>query len=153
MLNQKAPNFTLEATTGQNIVLNDLLGSFVILVFYPANDTPVCDKQLNELSISNELLLEHNARVFGINTASATKSRAYCTRKRLEFPILSDPGGVTAKKYKAYWGWLQINKRTVVVTDPSGLICFYERGTPSPDQVIACIKERANEMSASRAAN
>ncbi len=140
MLNEKAPDFTLEATTGQNITLSSLAGSFVVLVFYPANDSPGCNKQLSEFSINTNALIESDARVFGVNTAPANKSRTYCTRQRLEFPILSDPDGQTAKKYKAFLGWLPFIKRTVVVISPDGQICFYERGAPAPEVVIECIK-------------
>ncbi len=141
MLNEKAPEFSMEATTGQNITLSSLAGSYVVLVFYPANDSPGCNKQLSEFSLNTSSLLETDARVFGVNTAPANKSRTYCTRQRLEFPILSDPGGATAKKYKAFLGWIPFIKRTVVVIDPSGNICFYERGAPAPENVINCIKQ------------
>ncbi len=141
MLNEKAPEFSLEATTGQHITLSSLAGSYVVLVFYPANDSPGCNKQLSEFSLNASTLMETDARVFGVNTAPANKSRTYCTRQRLEFPILSDPGGATAKKYKAFMGWIPFIKRTVVVIDPSGNICFYERGAPAPENVISCIKQ------------
>ncbi|MBS2000953.1 MAG: peroxiredoxin family protein [Candidatus Obscuribacterales bacterium] len=141
MLNEKAPDFSLESTTGQDITLSSLAGSYVVLVFYPANDSPTCNKQLSDFSINSTALMETDARVFGVNTAPANKSRSYCTRQRLEFPILSDPGGNTAKKYKAFLGWLPFIKRTVVVIDPAGNICFYERGTPAPESVLECIKQ------------
>ena len=48
MMNTPAPEFSLTASNGQQINLKDFLGSFVVLIFYPANDTPVCDRQLNE---------------------------------------------------------------------------------------------------------
>lgn len=143
MLDQKAPEFSLEASTGHAITLQDLRGSFVVLIFYPANDTPTCNTQLDEMSINQQEFLDRNARVFGVNTANASKHAEYCTRKRLEFPILSDPKGETAKRYKAFWGWLNVNKRTVAVIDPEGVICFYERGKPDPSKVVKSIDERA----------
>src|SRR5262245_11542134 len=118
MLNQEAPDFSLESTTGGQVHLKDLRGSYVVLVFYPWNDTPVCNKQLDTMSLNAEELFAHNARVFGVNTAPATKSKEFCLRKKLEFPILSDPGGETAKKYGAYMMWLPWNKRTVLAIDP-----------------------------------
>jgi peroxiredoxin Q/BCP len=147
MLNQPAPEFTLEATTGQNISLKDLLGDFVVLIFYPANDTPICNKQLNDISINNNDFCELNARVFGVNTASAGESRSFCTRKRLEFPILSDPDGTTAKSYNAYMKWFPMNKRVVVIIDPKGMICFYEKGKPAPEKILEAIKEASAKMS------
>jgi len=149
MLNQPAPEFTLEATTGQNICLKDLHGAFVVLIFYPANDTPICNKQLDDISFTNKDFLALNARVFGVNTASANESRSFCTRRKLEFPILSDPDGVTAKSYKAYMKWFTRNKRVVVAIDPKGMICFYEKGKPAPEKILEAIKEASAKLSPS----
>lgn len=143
MLETKAPEFSLAASTGQEISLADLAGSFVVLIFYPANDTPVCDRQLKEASLSMKEFLAANARVFGVNTAGVAKQRDYCTRKKLEYPILSDPGGRVARSYKATQGWLPFNKRTVVIVDPEGIICFYERGLPTAEQILESIRQRA----------
>lgn len=147
MLHTKAPDFTLQATTGQPIKLSDLLGSYVVLIFYPANDTPICNGQLAEMSVNIDDLIENNTRVFGVNTASVEKHRGYCARKKLEFPILSDPGGATAKKYNAYMGWFPMNRRTVVVIDPHGNICFFMHGRPTFERVITVIKETTNKVS------
>jgi len=146
MLNTKAPDFALTASTGQQVSLCNFKGSFVVLIFYPANDTPVCDRQLKEASLSMKEFLALNTRVFGVNTADADKQRDYCTRKKLEYPILSDPGGKVARLYKATHGWLPFNKRTVVMVDPAGDICLYERGTPSPEQLIDSIKARSAQL-------
>jgi peroxiredoxin Q/BCP len=149
MLGKQAPDFSLDATTGHQVSLGDLRGVFVVVIFYPANDTPVCNSQLEEASVSSAQLLQHNARVFGVNTAKIEKSRDYCTRKRLEFPILADPGGVVARKYNAFWGLLSMNRRTVVVIDPNGKIIMFERGKPSGEKIINTIKEhQATEQTA-----
>lgn len=144
MLNSKAPDFTLDATTGQKVRLDDLRGSFVVLIFYPANETPICNKQLSEMNVNLEEFLSQNARVFGVNTASVDAHKGYCERRRLQFPILSDPGGSVAKRYNASMKWLPILiKRTVVGIDPDGMICYYQHGKPEPDEVLNAIKASA----------
>ena len=144
MLNNPAPDFSLEANTGQKIGLKDLLGSYVVLIFYPMNNTPICNEQLGEISLRAGEFIKWNARIFGVNPAAADKHREYCSRKRLNFPILSDPGGSTAKKYQTWMGWLPFAKRTVVVIDPNGTICFYNRGTPSSDEIRQVIENGTN---------
>ena len=139
MLNEEAPDFSLDSTTGGQVHLKDLRGSYVVLVFYPANDSPTCNKQLDTMNLSAQDLFARNARIFGVNTAPATKSKEYCLRRKLDFPILSDPGGSVAKKYGAHMVWLPWNKRTVVMIDPKGKICFYKRGVPSPEEVMKAI--------------
>jgi peroxiredoxin Q/BCP len=146
MLNSTAPDFSLTASTGQQISLKDLKGSFVVLIFYPANDTPVCDRQLKEASMNICDFLAMGTRVFGVNTASVAKQKDYCTRKKLEYPILSDPGGKVAKAYKAHMIWLPFNNRTVVVVDPQGVICYYQRGAPPAEQILEAIKKRKTEL-------
>ena len=141
MLNQPAPTFSLEATSGEQIKLENLQGSFVVLIFYPANDTPTCNAQLEEMSMTSQELLTRNTLIFGVNTAPLAKSSDYCLRKRLSFPILNDQGGHVAKLYKASWPWIGLNKRTVVVVGPSGQICFYERGKPPAQKILDCIDQ------------
>jgi peroxiredoxin Q/BCP len=144
MLNLSAPKFTLEANTGQKIQLEDLLGAFTVLVFYPMNDTPICNRQLGDINLRLSELIQHNTRVFGVNAAGKDKHKEYCVRKRLEFPILSDPDGVTAKSYNAWMRWFPIAKRTVVVIDPTGTIRYYKRGAPSLDEILDVIKSQQN---------
>lgn len=141
MHNKPAPDFALDATSGEQIKLKDLLGSFVVLIFYPANDTPVCNSQLSEMSLNTQDLLARNSLVFGVNTAPLAKSGDYCTRRRLSFPILSDPGGQVAKQYKSFTSWIGLNRRTVVIVDPKGNICFFERGNPKPEKILEKIDQ------------
>ncbi len=143
MLGKKAPDFSLESSNGLSVSLDQLRGSFVVLIFYPANDTPTCDRQLAEANLNLQEFLQSNARVFGVNTASTAKQKEYCQRKRLEFPILSDPGGRVARQFKAHTWWLPLNRRTVVVVNPQGNICFYKRGFPTAEEILSAIKNAA----------
>lgn len=141
MLNQKAPDFTLAASNGEQVSLRDLKGKFVVLIFYPANDTPTCNKQLAEANLALGEFKAANAVVFGVNPAPQKKMADFCTRKQLEFPILSDTHGQIAKEYNAHSKWLPLNIRTVVVIDPAGEIVYYQRGKPLPEQMLAAIKK------------
>ena len=147
MLNTPAPNFSLMASSGKLITLRDLVGQFVVLIFYPVNDSPTCNKQLDDFNLNLDEYVNFGVRVFGVNTAPVDKQRRYCVKRKLDFPILSDPGGVVAKTYGAYRWFFPVNKRTLVVVDPKGLICLYERGIPSADRILAAIKEVEGENS------
>lgn len=137
---QKAPEFTLSASTGEEIRLADLRGKFVVLIFYPANDTPVCNKQLAEANLALEEFAAHDTLVFGVNPAPVAKAEAFCSRQGLKFPILSDPGGKVAKLYNAHYKWLPLNIRTVVIVNPQGDICYFQRGKPLPAKMIEAVK-------------
>lgn len=134
------------ASNGKQIHLRDLRNSFVLLVFYPLNDSPTCNFQLSQFNVNLSAFLEANTVIFGVNTAPINKQREYCARRKLEFPILSDPGGQVARKYRAHFRWLPFNRRTVVVVDPEGTICFYQRGTPAPEVILDIIQSRSAKL-------
>lgn len=145
MLNTPAPLFTLYASTGREIRLADLKNAYVVLIFYPSNDSPTCNQQLSETNIALQEYISVPAQVFGVNTAPPEKHKAYCTRRNLEFPILSDPSGQVAKAYKAKFPLLPIIRRTVVAIDPDGIIFFYRRGFPPKDMVLNALRARIAE--------
>src|SRR6201988_3590200 len=99
-----APDFTLRVTPDQDLSLSDLQGKPVILVFYPADWSPVCGDQL---ALYNEVLPEfrkHGAGLLGISVDGAWCHEAYAKHRRLRFPLLADfhPKGEVATRYGAY---------------------------------------------------
>lgn len=143
MLGQQAPDFTLMASSGLPVTLSRLRGQFVLLVFYPINNTPTCTRQLQDFSRMAADFKDVNACVFGVNPASLNKHQAFCSRHNIQIPVLSDTNGTVAKAYHAYYGWFSVNKRTVVVVDPEGTICYYQRGNPNPEDVLHIIQHPA----------
>jgi peroxiredoxin Q/BCP len=149
MLNSLAPDFSLESTIGQPISNADLKGAFAVLIFYPANDTPTCNKQLSDADLELSSFMSVNARVFGINTAGIEKQKEYCVRRRISFPILSDPGGKVAKLYGAKLFGLPLIIRTVVVIDPNGSNVYHKRGNnpPPPAEILEAIQDSLSKLS------
>ena len=143
MLNQQAPNFSLLASTGEQVTKDDLVGGFAVLIFYPLNDSPTCVRQLDDMNINLADFMTVNARVFGVNTASAEKQKAFCARRRLEFPILADAGGRVSKQFGATFFGLPVIWRTVVVIDPSSKIIYYKKGVPTPQELLDAIQSGA----------
>jgi peroxiredoxin len=95
-----APDFTLRTTPNQSISLNQYRGNPVILVFYPADFSPVCG---DEMTLFNELLPEFqrlNAEVIGISVDGVWCHLAFSKEKNLKIPLLADfePKGEVAKK-------------------------------------------------------
>ena len=149
MLGSSAPDFSLLASNGNNIRLSSLRPHWVILVFYPINNSPTCNRQLDELSAGGDELFRRGARIFGVNTASVEKQKAYCEKRQLTFPILSDPGGQVARQFRCRFGFFSLNRRTVVVIDPEGKIVFYRRGAPSLSEVCARASSRLSNITSS----
>src|SRR3954463_16027438 len=99
-----APDFALSSAPDQILRLSDLRGRPVVLVFYPADWSPVCG---DELALYNELLPEfrrHEAEVLGISVDGVWCHRAYREARHLEFPLLADfePKGAVSRAYGAY---------------------------------------------------
>ena len=123
----RAPELDLPATPdGRRVKLVDQAGSPVVLVFYPADFTPVCT---GELSLFNELLPElgsFGAKVFGISCDSLWCHIAYSSQLRLQTTLLSDfePKGEASRRYEVYRDDLGVSERALYVVDDGGVIVW-----------------------------
>jgi peroxiredoxin len=120
----QAPDFTLFAKPGEQLRLRDLRGQPVVLVFYPADWSPVCGDQL---ALYNEIYGEfqkHRAQLLGISVDSVWCHQAYSKSRALEFPLLADfePKGKVAKIYGAYREGDGTCERALFVVDGKGII-------------------------------
>ena len=121
-----APDFTLRTTPDQSISLNQYRGNPVILVFYPADFSPVCG---DEMTLFNELLPEFqrlNAEVIGISVDGVWCHLAFSKEKNLKIPLLTDfePKGEVAKKYGVYRKKDGIAERALFLLDKDGIIRY-----------------------------
>lgn len=128
-----APEFALPDQDGNMVTLQSLKGRNVVLVFYPADDTTVCTKQLCEFRDRWPMAQQKNTLVFGVNPG---KNHAKFRDKfQFPFPLLFDAGQKTGAAYKAKG--LIVPKRTVYLIGPDGLIRYAQRGKPEPEEVLA----------------
>jgi peroxiredoxin Q/BCP len=95
-----APDFTTTAHTGDKVELAKLKGRFVVLYFYPKDDTPGCTKEACELRDSWAKLQKAGVAVFGVSTQDNTSHKAFAEKHKLPFALLPDDKGELAGKYK-----------------------------------------------------
>ena len=119
-----APDFDLPSTPDQRLSLQELRGRPVILVFYPADWSPVCSDQL---SLYQEVMPEfskHQAQVLAISVDGAWCHAAYQDHRKLHFPLLSDfePKGDVARRYGVYDATHGTAGRALFVVDGNGII-------------------------------
>jgi len=119
-----APDFTLHSTPDQSVSLSDFRGQPVILVFYPADFSPVCGDQV---ALYNELLPEFrrfNAELIGISVDGIWCHLAFAKDRKLKFPLLADfePKGAVARAYGAYRAQDGSAERALFVIDSEGTI-------------------------------
>lgn len=129
-----APDFTLSDQSGRKVTLSKQRGKNVVLVFYPADETPGCRQQLCEFRDEWKNVKAKNAVVFGVNPGSAESHSKFKSNRQFPFPLLVDEGQAVAKLYSA--GGLFV-KRTVYLIGPDGVIRYGKRGKPLPEEVLA----------------
>jgi peroxiredoxin len=141
-----APDFTLPNGPDSALRLADLRGRPVILVFYPADWSPVCG---DELALYNELLPEfrrHDAELVGISVDGVWCHRAYAEARHLEFPLLSDfePKGAVSRAYGAYRARDGFSERALFVLDRDGVIRWSYLSpvnvNPGADGILAALE-------------
>lgn len=121
-----APDFTLRATPDQSVSLSELRGHPVVLIFYPADWSPVCT---DELAVFNQLLPEFQrmgAVVLGISVDGVWSHAAFADARNLQFQLLSDfePKGKVAREYGAYREKEGSCARATFVIDKDGVIAW-----------------------------
>jgi len=119
-----APDFTLHSTPDQSVSLSQFRGRPTILVFYPADFSPVCG---DEMALFNEILPEFekfDAELMGISVDGVWCHLAFSKDRKLRFPILSDfePKGEVARKYGVYRKEEGVAERALFVIDKDGVI-------------------------------
>ena len=120
----QAPDFSLPSTPDQKVSLSEFRGKNVILVFYPADWSPVCGDQL---ALYNEVLpmfQKHNAQVIGLSVDGIWCHLAFTKERKYRFPLLTDfePKGAVAKLYGAYREKEGTSERALFVLDREGII-------------------------------
>jgi len=131
---EDAPEFTLRDQDGNPVSLAALRGKNVVLVFYPADETTLCTKQLCEFRDNWELAKSKDAVVLGVNPGSEAKHARFSANHGFPFPLLADPGQRVGALYRAKG---LIVKRTVYLVGKSGKIRYARRGKPAPEEVLA----------------
>ena len=103
MLNQKAPEFCLPNQDETEICLRDLAGKWVVLYFYPKDNTPGCTTEACDFTDNLEEFEELDAVILGVSPDSPKKHRNFIEKKNLKITLLSDENKEVLKKYGA-WG-------------------------------------------------
>ncbi|WP_440937148.1 thioredoxin-dependent thiol peroxidase [Candidatus Pelagibacter sp.] len=101
--NTKAPDFTLPSTNGENQKLKDLLGKYVVIYFYPKDDTPGCTIETNDFNKLLPKFKKLNCEIFGISKDTIKSHDKFREKFKIKFDLLSDEEIKVLKKYKV-WG-------------------------------------------------
>ncbi len=130
----EAPSFSLPNQDGDVVTLGDFTGKWLVLYFYPKDDTPGCTLEACSLRDARDQLTALGAEVVGISKDGAESHEKFKTKFNLQFHLLSDPGGKTIESYGA-WGKKMFGRegimRKTFIIDPEGnVVKVYGRVTP-----------------------
>lgn len=128
-----APGFSLPDNQGAMVSLSSLQGKYVVLIFYPCDDSYTCIRQMCEFRDRWGFMINYGVEVFGVNPMSQNSHEDFREKYCLPFRLLVDKGQTAAAAYKAKG---LIVRRTVYLIGPDGKILFSRRGRPSPIELL-----------------
>lgn len=142
-----APSFTLLDSEGATRSLKDYAGQWLILYFYPKDDTPGCTIEACSFRDMHESLLAQEAAVVGVSQDDTASHVTFRQKYDLSFTLLSDPERKTIEAYGAWgkkmFGHEGILRKTFII-DPNGqVVKVYGRVTPlgHAEKVFADLKQ------------
>ncbi len=123
-----APPFALLDQDGRRVDLKGLRGQWVVLYFYPKDDTPGCTVEACEFTDGVEAFADLDAIVLGCSPDRTEDHRAFIAKHGLKIRLLSDPDHHVMESYEAWgenvlYGKVSVGvKRSTVIIDPEGRI-------------------------------
>ena len=120
----KAPNFTLSDQNSIQHQLSDYEGSWVILYFYPKDDTPGCTTQACDFRDAVKRIIASKSNVFGVSLDSVESHKRFADKNNLPFSLLSDESGEVSEAYDSLNNFMSFKsaKRNTFIIDPYGKI-------------------------------
>ena len=98
----KALNFILPSTSKKNFILKDSIGKYVVLYFYPKDDTPGCTIETNEFNKLLPKFKKLECEVYGISKDSLKSHDKFRDKYKIKFDLLADEELKVLKKYKVW---------------------------------------------------
>jgi peroxiredoxin len=143
-----APDFTLTSHERQPVTLSQQRGRPVVLAFFPAAFSSVCEKELCTFRDSMSRLNDAKAQVYGISVDTFFSLKAFHDQQRLTFPLLSDFNKQVIRDYGVFnedmIGLKGIAKRAVFVIDKDGVVRYRQvlddaRNEPDYEKVFSAV--------------
>ncbi len=148
--NSKAPNFKLPSSNNKNFELNKSLKKYLVIYFYPRDNTPGCTNESKDFSKLYKEFKKLNSEIIGISKDNIESHNKFISKFKIPFQLLSDEKIIALKKYGA-WGEKSMYgkkfmgiKRTTVLINPKGKIIKIWNNVKVTDhakEVLSLLKE------------
>lgn len=134
---QAAPGFEMESDRGERVRLEDLRGKWVVLYWYPKDDTPGCTVEACEIR-DNWGLISGEAELFGVSPDSVASHQKFRDKYALPFPLLADDEHKVSEAY-GVWGpktfagheYMGVDRATFIVAPDGTLAKVFEKVSPA----------------------
>jgi thioredoxin-dependent peroxiredoxin len=137
VIGDMAPEFTLLDAAGQAIVLSSLRGRWVVLYFYPRDNTPGCTKEACAFRDLNAEFMAKNAVIYGVSMDDEKAHNKFITKHQLPFQLLIDPDGAMSAQYESYGlkkfmgkEYMGISRNTFLISPEGTIAKIYKKVKP-----------------------
>jgi thioredoxin-dependent peroxiredoxin len=152
---KKAPAFNIEDENGEKVALKDFSGKYVVLFFYPRDNTPGCTKEACRFTDLKKKFEKLDAVILGCSADTIEKHQNFISKHKLGITLLSDPDKKVIQKYDA-WGEKNLYGkksmgiiRSTIIIDPKGKVAAHwkpvRKADQHPDVVLEKLKEIVSE--------
>lgn len=136
-IGDKAPEFTLESDSGNQVSLSDFKGEKVVLYFYPKDNTSGCTKEACSFRDNLEPISAKDTNVLGVSKDTIKSHQNFVSKFDLNFPLLSDPEGKVCEAYGA-WGekkmygktYMGIKRMTFIINEEGNIHYIFKKVKP-----------------------
>ncbi|MAI20484.1 MAG: peroxiredoxin [Kiritimatiellaceae bacterium] len=146
----KAPAFSLNGSDGKTHTLADYQGKYLVIYFYPKDNTPGCTKESCGFRDLNNAFTDHQTVVLGVSKDSLESHDKFIADFNLPFVLLSDPDTTMMAEYRAWGEKVLYGKKSIgcirstVIIDPEGTIIKHWKRVPKaethPEKVFEFIQ-------------
>lgn len=141
-----APDFTLTSQEDTAVSLKDYRGKWVILYFYPKDQTSGCTREAHNFQIDQAKYNERNAVILGVSVDSVDSHKKFCTKEGLNFKLLADKEGRVSQEYGSLTnlGVAKFSARHTFLIDPTGRVAkTYSSVDPNrhSEEVLAALDQ------------
>ena len=128
------PNFSLPNQDGRTVKLSDFKDQWLVVYFYPKDDTPGCTIQGKSFTATKADFDAAGVKVVGVSADDVASHKNFCNKFAFKIDLLADTDSVLMKQLgigQAEWKGMKFWERTTFVVDPKGVIRrVYEKVNP-----------------------
>ena len=150
----KAPNFKLPSTSKNDYSLKDSISKYIVIYFYPKDDTPGCTIETNDFNKLLSKFKKLECEVYGISKDNVKSHNKFREKYKIKFDLLADEKLTVLKKYKV-WSkkkfmgreYLGINRTTFLIDKKGKIIKIWEnvKVKDHAKEVLGTLKEIVNK--------